>query len=195
MSIATKTGDQGQTGLIGGNRVSKADLRVEAYGTVDELSAALGWARAVCADDEIKGRIKAIQTELFQVNATIATVPDGVRTPPEVTPEMIEGLTAQVTEIEAMDGIFADWAIPGDYAPSAAMDVARTVCRRAERCVVRLIEENLEANDEPRFPAAMTYLNRLSDLLWLYGRLMEINAGISTKLRGETAGRSWSQAW
>ena len=195
MSIATKTGDQGQTGLIGGNRVSKADLRVEAYGTIDELSAALGWARAVCEDDEIKAIVKAIQTELFQVNATIATVPDGERTPPEVTTAMIEALTAQVTEIEKMDGIFADWAIPGDYAPSAAMDVARTVCRRAERCVVRLIEENLEANDEPRFPAAMTYLNRLSDLLWLYGRLMEINAGISTKLRGETAGRSWSQAW
>ena len=191
MSIATKTGDHGQTGLIGGARVSKADLRVEAYGTIDELSAALGWARAVCEDDEIKALVKAIQTELFQVNATIATVPDGTRTPPAVTPALIETLTEQVTRIEALDGIFADWAIPGDYAPSAAMDVARTTCRRAERCVVRLIE----ANDDARFPAAMTYLNRLSDLLWLYGRLMEIRAGVNAKLRGETAGRSWSQAW
>ncbi len=191
MSIATKTGDNGSTGLIGGTRVSKADLRVEAYGTVDELSASLGWARAVCEDSEIRTLIKAIQTELFQVNATIATVPDGTRTPPEVTTEMIEGLSAQVTRIEAMDGIFADWAIPGDYAPSAAMDVARTVCRRAERCVVRLIE----SHEDPRFHNAMTYLNRLSDLLWLYGRLMEINAGIDSKLRGEVAGRSWSKAW
>lgn len=191
MSIATKTGDQGQTGLIGGTRVSKADLRVEAYGTIDELSAALGWARAVCEDDEIKALVKAIQTELFQVNATVATVPDDKRTPPEVTMEMIEALTAQVDGIEKMDGIFADWAIPGDFAPSAAIDVARTVCRRAERCLVRLIEEN----DDPRFPNVMTYLNRLSDLLWLYGRLMEIRAGINSKLRGETTGRSWSKAW
>jgi cob(I)alamin adenosyltransferase len=191
MSIATKTGDQGQTGLIGGARVSKADLRVESYGTVDELIASLGWARAVCEDDEIKEKIKAIQGELFQVNATLATVPDGKRTPPEVTDMMIDGLTNQVAEIEAMDDIFADWAVPGDYAPSAAIDVARTICRRAERCVVRLLEEN----DDARFPLAMVYLNRLSDLLWLYGRLMEIRAGINSKLRGETAGRSWSKAW
>ncbi len=191
MSIATKTGDKGQTGLIGGARVSKADARVESYGTVDELIAALGWARAVCEDDDLKERVKVIQGELFQVNATLATVPDGERTPPEVTDAMIDGLTAQVTDIEAMDGIFADWAVPGDYAPSAAMDVARTVCRRAERCVVRLLDEN----DDERFPAAMVYLNRLSDLLWLYGRLMEIRAGVNSKLRGAAAGRSWSKAW
>ncbi len=191
MSIATKTGDKGQTGLIGGARVSKADARVESYGTVDELIAALGWARAVCEDDDLKERVKVIQGELFQVNAALATVPDGERTPPEVTTAMIDGLTAQVAEIEAMDGIFADWAVPGDYAPSAAMDVARTVCRRAERCVVRLIDEN----DDARFPAAMVYLNRLSDLLWLYGRLMEIRAGVNSKLRGASAGRSWSKAW
>ncbi len=191
MSIATKTGDAGQTGLIGGARVSKADARVESYGTVDELIAALGWTRAVCEDDDIKERIKAIQGELFQVNAALATVPDGERIPPEVTTAMIDGLTEQVAEIEKMDGIFADWAVPGDYAPSAAMDVARTVCRRAERCVVRLIEEN----DDARFPPAMVYLNRLSDLLWLYGRLMEIRAGVNSKLRGASAGRSWSKAW
>ena len=191
MSIATKTGDAGQTGLIGGARVSKADLRVESYGTVDELIAALGWARAVCEDDDIKERIKTIQGQLFQVNATLATVPDGERTPPEVTTVMIDGLTKQVADIEKMDGIFADWAVPGDYAPSSAMDVARTVCRRAERCVVRLID----GNDDGRFPAAMVYLNRLSDLLWLYGRLMEIRAGVDSKLRGAAAGRSWSKAW
>ena len=195
MSIATKTGDKGQTGLIGGARVSKADARVESYGTVDELIALLGWARAVCEDDDIKDRVKAIQGELFQVNATLATVPDGERTPPEVTVAMIDGLTEQVAEIEKLDGIFADWAVPGDYAPSAAMDVARTVCRRAERCVVRLIDENPNDNADERFPATMVYLNRLSDLLWLYGRLMEVRAGVNSKLRGASAGRSWSKAW
>src|ERR671933_114141 len=129
MSIATKHGDKGDTGLIGGARVSKADVRVEAYGTVDELVAAL---------------------------------------------------TAHVARIEATEGLLSDWSLPGDHAAAAAYDVARTVSRRAERAVVRLSETGAELN-----PHVVPYLNRLSDLLWLLGRLLELRAGVDTRLRDD----------
>src|SRR5919202_1067923 len=141
MSIATKHGDKGKTGLIGGERVSKSDLRVEAYGTVDELGAALGLARSICADAEVRELTKAIQRELFVVAGAVASPAGAGATPTTyVTPEMVEALTAHVHRVEATEGILADWSLPGEHAPAAAYDVARTVCRRAERAVVRLAE-------------------------------------------------------
>src|SRR5436305_15268079 len=147
MSIATKHGDKGETGLIGGGRVSKADARVEAYGTVDELGAALGLARAVCEDAEVRELTKAIQRELFTVAGAIASPAGGVESPTSyVTPEMVETLTAHVNRIEATEGILSDSSLPGEQAAAAAYDVARTVCRRAARCVVRLAETGVEIN-------------------------------------------------
>src|SRR5919202_1939239 len=141
MSIATKHGDKGDTGLIGGARVSKADPRVEAYGTVDELNSAMGLARAVCEDAEVRELTKSIQRELFTVAGAIASPAGGGESPTTyVTPEMVEALTAHVARIEATEGILSDWSLPGEHAPAAAYDVARTVCRRAERAVVRLAE-------------------------------------------------------
>jgi cob(I)alamin adenosyltransferase len=192
MSVATKLGDTGQTDLVGGPRVPKSDQRVETYGTIDELGAQMGFARAICDDPEVKGITQAIQKELFLINAVIATVPDGVRTPPAVKQEMIDGLTAHVDRIEVMDGIVGDWSVPGEHAAAAAFDVARTVCRRAERCLVKL----LETDDRPQLPAVVAYINRLSDLLWLLGRLLEVRAGITSRLRGaEHGGNKWSKAW
>jgi len=192
MSIATKHGDKGDTGLIGGARVSKADLRVEAYGTVDELGAAMGFARSICGDAEVNELTKAVQRELFVVAGSIAS-PSGGRESETtyVTPEMVEALTAHVTRIEATEGILSDWSLPGDHAAAAAFDVARTVCRRAERAVVRLAETGADVN-----PHVVPYLNRLSDLLWLMGRLLELRAGLDTRLRDdEHKGPRWSRAW
>ena len=191
MSIATKAGDAGQTGLIGGERVSKADLRVEAYGTVDELGAAMGFARSICADEEVGALTKEIQRELFAVSGAVANPRAGEREEPYVTEAMIEVLTAHVNRIEATEGLLSDWSLPGDHAAAAAYDVARTVCRRAERSVVRLSEAGEQVP-----PQVTAYLNRLSDLLWLFGRLLELRAGIESRLRdGEHEGPKWSRAW
>jgi cob(I)alamin adenosyltransferase len=191
-SIATKKGDGGQTSLTGGQRVSKSSIRVEAYGTVDELNSAMGFARSICEDANLRDRTKAIQRELFQVGSALATPPEKRKGEPPLTPGMIDALTDQVHELEAIPGMLSDWSIPGEHAAAAAYDLARTVCRRAERCVVRLIEtgEAVDANVLP-------YINRLSDLLWLFGRKLELDAGVSGSLRAENAksGPRWSRAW
>ena len=191
MSIATKTGDKGKTALIGGERVSKADLRVESYGTIDELGAAMGFARSICENEEINELTKSIQRDLFLVAGSVAN-PNFTEAPkPYVTPEMIERLTAEVHRIEKIEGILSDWSLPGDVASAAAFDVARTICRRAERLVVRLQEtgETVDAQ-------VITYLNRLSDLLWLIGRFLELKAGVDSRLRNEEyGGNKWSRAW
>lgn len=191
-SIATKRGDGGQTGLAGGIRVSKACLRVEAYGTVDELSSALGFARSLCSDTTITDLARVIQRELCQIGAALATVPGRARSRVPVTLEMSDHLTNEVHRIEAEEGILSDWSLPGASTPSAAFDVARTVCRRAERLVVRLMESGEEVPD-----GVLVYLNRLSDLLWLFGRKIERDAGVSGALRGITGkeGNDWSRAW
>lgn len=191
MSIATKTGDAGQTALTGGTRISKADERVEAYGTVDELNASLGLARSLCHDAEISSRTEAIQRDLFRVGSALSRPAGEDPSPSALAPADVDALTAQVHEIEAMPGILADWSLPGAHPESAAYEVARTVCRRAERCAVRL-----QQSGEPVPVAALAYLNRLSDLLWLYGRLLEQRAGVNARLRPDSAqGPGWSRAW
>ncbi len=192
MSIATKQGDKGETGLIGGARVSKADARVEAYGTIDELGAALGFARAICDDAEVRELTKAVQRELFTAAGAVANPSSDEAAPTTyVTPEMVAALTAHVNRIETTEGILSDWSLPGDHAAAAAYDLARTVCRRAERCVVRLAEAG-----EPVNPQVVPYLNRLSDLLWLLGRLLELRAGVNSRLRDDDhKGPRWSRAW
>jgi len=191
MSIATKRGDGGQTGLAGGIRVSKADLRVETYGTVDELNSVLGFARSICQNNEIATWTEEIQRTLFRVGSSLATPPESRKTPPVVSSEDVDKLTDLVHKIEAIDGILSDWSLPGAHTESAAYEVARTVCRRAERNVVRFAENGGVVQAE-----VIAYLNRLSDLIWLFGRLIELNAGIDTRLRDDAkAGPRWSRAW
>jgi len=191
MSIATKRGDGGQTGLAGGIRVSKADLRVESYGSIDELNTVLGFARSICQNKEIAAWTEEIQRTLFRVGSALATPPESKKQPPVLTPEDIDSLTDLVHQIEATEGILSDWSLPGAYTESAAYEVARAVCRRAERAAVRFVESGGVVQ-----PAVLPYLNRLSDVIWLFGRLIEFNAGIDARLRDDAkGGPKWSRAW
>jgi cob(I)alamin adenosyltransferase len=191
MSIATTRGDGGQTGLAGGIRISKADLRVEAYGTVDELNTTLGFARSICSNKDIYTWTEEIQRTLFRVGSALATPSESKKMPPVITIEDVDILTKLVHQIEATDGILSDWSLPGAHTESAAYEVARTVCRRAERNAVRLAASGVEVK-----PEVLAYLNRLSDLIWLFGRLIEVNAGVDARLRNdEKAGPKWSRAW
>jgi cob(I)alamin adenosyltransferase len=172
-------------------RVSKGDLQVEAWGSIDELISVMGFARSICEDAEVRDLTKAIQRELFAVSSVVATVPDKRKGASPIRDEMVEALTTQVHRIEAIEGILADWSLPGEHAAAAAFDVARTVCRRAERLVVRLAESGGES-----YPQVIAYLNRLSDLLWLFGRLLELRDGVDAHLRDEAhSGPKWSRAW
>jgi cob(I)alamin adenosyltransferase len=191
MSIATTRGDGGLTGLAGGIRISKADLRVEAYGSVDELNTVLGFARSICTNKDICDWTEQIQRTLFRLGSALATPPESKKSPPIISAEDVEGLTKLVHQIEATDGLLSDWSLPGANTESAAYEMARTVCRRAERNTVRLASSGAEIK-----PELLAYLNRLSDLIWLFGRLIEVNAGIDARLRtDETSGPKWSRAW
>jgi cob(I)alamin adenosyltransferase len=173
MSIVTKTGDAGETTLMYGRRVSKSHPRVKAYGEVDEVSAFLGMARASTRNEFLRVNVEAIQKELIVLMGELATatedlprfVKDGFRL---VAPEMTAKLDQLVNEIEGRQVTFRGWAIAGVSADAAALDVARTVCRRAERSVCALQEAGQLQNSE-----ILVYLNRLSDLLWLLARVAE----------------------
>ena len=191
MSIATKGGDSGQTGLSGGIRVSKSDLRVEAYGTVDELNTFLGFARSICTNSEVRTWTEEIQKDLFRLGSALATPPESRKTLPKIAPEDVDRLTDLVHQIETREGILADWSLPGALTEAAAFEVSRTVCRRAERNVIRLAESGALVA-----PEVIAYLNRLSDVVWLFGRLLEFQAGVDSRLRdGEHKGAKWSRAW
>ena len=178
MSISTKTGDDGMTGLLFGRRVPKTDPRIGCNGAVDELNAALGLARAGlkggAGEPFITGRIFAIQKELIVFMGEIAVLPEDrekhrASSFGSITPEMVDALTALVDDLEQHHRIeFHRWATPGDGMGSAALEVARTVCRRAERAVLSLRES--DGSIRPELPR---YLNRLSDLLWLWARWVE----------------------
>lgn len=191
MSIATKRGDSGQTSLAGGVRVSKSDLRVETYGTVDELNTVLGFARSICQNSQIKEWTEDIQRTLFRLGSNLATPPGGKKQPPKIGRDDVEHLTELVHKIEAREGLVSDWSLPGAHLEAAAYEMARTTCRRAERTVVRFTESGGEVD-----PHVLAYLNRLSDLIWLFGRLLEVEAGVDSRLRdAEHPGARWSRAW
>ena len=181
MSIATKTGDSGTTGLMYNRRVPKTHARVEAYGTVDELNAALGMARASATEDFVRDNLFWIQQGLVdlmgELSVTLEDLPryakDGYSL---VTPAMTAKLDVLVKEIEAQKVSFKGWATPGASGSSAALDVARTICRRAERRVCAMLEAGELKNAE-----IIIYLNRLSDLLWLFARWVETKDGAAGK--------------
>jgi len=191
-SISTMRGDGGETSLAGGVRVSKASARVETYGTIDELNSNLGFARSICEDAEIAALTKSVQQDLFKIGSSLATPTESPKPQVVIDPALVDRLTAEVHRIEAIDGILADWSLPGEHRAAAAFDVARTICRRAERALVRLQEAGAVVQ-----PAILAYVNRLSDLLWLFGRKLERDAGVSGSLREATgkAGNRFSRAW
>lgn len=179
MSIATKAGDAGQTQLLFGAPVSKSDLQVEAYGTLDELNSFLGLARAFCDDFSTGGILEQLQRDTFLVGAELASPPEKVaHLKQRVTGETTSFLDFHVEQIEQIAGLLDDWALPGATKFGAHLDVARVVARRAERCIVRLSEIGGVPNAE-----ILRYMNRLSDLLWLLGRKYEIERGQNGALR------------
>ena len=157
-----------------GRRVAKSDARVDAYGCVDEVNAALGLVRVTADNAFIADRVLAIQKELITVMGELATAPEDL---PRYTKDgyhlttaaMVDGLTAVVDDLEKNKLVnFKGWAIPGSTMVSAALDIARTTCRRAERRVADLGASGSQVN-----PEILRYLNRLSDLCWLLGRYVE----------------------
>lgn len=198
MSIATTHGDTGQTGLAGGLRLSKSDLRVEAYGTVDELNTFLGFARSICPQADVAEWTETIQRTLFRVGAALSTPTEALSSTQTVGAEDVAFLTGLVHQVEATDGILSDWSLPGANTNSAAYEMARTVCRRAERIAVAFYESlpKAEGTDHSAPLHAIAYLNRLSDLIWLFGRLIEVRAGVDARLRNDAKpGPAFSRAW
>jgi len=173
MSIATKTGDAGTTGLMYNRRVSKSHPRVEAFGSVDELNTALGLARATADDDFVGNHLLSVQKDLVILMGELATEPedlprylkDGFT---QVTAGFTTKLDLLIKEIESRQVSFKHWATPGATMHSAALDIARTACRRAERRCCGLRESGELDN-----PEILIYLNRLSDSLWLLARWVE----------------------
>jgi cob(I)alamin adenosyltransferase len=173
MSIVTKTGDQGETSLMYGRRVPKDDPRVDAYGCVDELNAALGLSRALSQNHFVCDQILAVQKDLIVVMGELATLPeDRQRYLAEgfqlTSKSLVERVTATIVELERDPSLYPkDWVIPGGTSLSAALDLARTTCRHAERRVTALLAEK-DFN-----PEILRYLNRLSDLCWVLARYVE----------------------
>ena len=166
--IYTRTGDDGTTGLLYGGRVPKSDLAAEAYGSVDEAVAALGAARAM-ADATLAEALLQIQRELFVVGADLATNPDQraklTDEVSRVTTGMVDRLEQLIDERVERHPLPQEFIVPGSNQLSAALDLARTLCRRAERRAVEMREAGREVS-----PDALRYLNRLSDLLFVLAR-------------------------
>jgi cob(I)alamin adenosyltransferase len=174
MKIYTKTGDAGETGLFGGPRVSKDDARVEAYGAVDEVNAALGVARARGGDAEVDALLAEVQDRLFTIGAELAT-PPGARARsvlPAVAPEWTAALEAAIDRLEAELPPLRNFILPGGSALAADLHQARGACRRAERRVVTLHRH------EPVSKEVLAFLNRLSDLLFVAARVVNRRAGV-----------------
>jgi cob(I)alamin adenosyltransferase len=172
--VYTRTGDKGETSLVGGQRVSKASLRVDSYGEVDELNSVIGVARSRLQDGEIDEALGLIQNDLFTLGADLAS-PAGVEVP-RIDGSFVETLEelsdSFLEELEPLK----EFILPGGVESGATLHLARTVARRAERRVVEL------AGVEEVNPLAVVYLNRLSDLLFILARVVNSRAGIPEKM-------------
>jgi cob(I)alamin adenosyltransferase len=174
MSIVTKTGDKGETSLMYGHRVSKSDARVNAYGCIDELTAALGLARSISPDKFVSDQVFAVQNDLIVIMGELAIGPadrerylkDGFRV---TTAEMVDRITAVISDLEKDKSLYPKgWVIPGETVVSSTLDFARATCRRAERHIVTLSAGETDFN-----PELLRYLNRVSDLCWVLARYVE----------------------
>jgi cob(I)alamin adenosyltransferase len=174
MKIYTRQGDDGKTGLFGGSRVPKSDARIDCIGAVDELNAALGWC-AVVADPALRDKVLCVQNELFVVGGHLST-PQGV-TPSPTLPALEEQRIARLEqEIDAAEALLVplrQFILPGGIESAARLHVCRAVCRRAERLLVALAQEQVIA------PFVVTYINRLSDWLFVQARLANQLAGVA----------------
>jgi len=172
----TRTGDKGETGLFSGERVPKSSLRVDAYGAVDELSSWIGYTRSLLDDNEIDAILERIQRDLFLVGAELATRPkESSAQKVQVTQAMVKLLEEEIDRLDAGLPPLSTFIVPGGTSAAAALQVARTIARRAERRTVTL------AQSETLNPALVPYLNRLSSLLFVLARVVNMRAGIEEK--------------
>ncbi|MCS7036251.1 MAG: cob(I)yrinic acid a,c-diamide adenosyltransferase [Saprospiraceae bacterium] len=172
MKIYTKTGDAGQTGLFGGSRVSKSHIRVEAYGTVDELNAFIGLLHDSLSEEPVRVLLQQIQHRLFSIGAALAADPAGPPMPPDLKTSDItlleESIDAMTQELPPL----RHFILPGGFPTVSLAHVCRTVCRRAERVVVALHEQ------ETAPEGVLQYLNRLSDYFFVLARHLGHQAGV-----------------
>ena len=170
--IYTRRGDQGETGLLFGGRVSKSDLRCEAYGTIDEAVSALGVARSISQDEYVRDVVRGVQKELFIVGGELATDASKYEELEKhfrvVTAEMVSALESLIDQTEREVDLPRAFVVPGASSASASLDLARSIVRRAERYVVRMKDEGLLAN-----PYVLVYLNRLADLVFMLARYQD----------------------
>lgn len=172
MKIYTKTGDEGSTALFGGKRVSKADPRIDSYGTVDELNSWIGLVRDQEINSNRKPILLEIQDRLFTIGSTLATDPSNKKVKiPELADEDVVLLEKEIDSMEAELEPMRSFVLPGGHPSISFVHIARTVCRRAERLVIALHK------NEPVDPIALKYLNRLSDYLFVLSRKMALEMG------------------
>jgi cob(I)alamin adenosyltransferase len=171
----TGSGDDGYTGVLGRERVPKYSARPETYGTVDEASAVLGLARAQAADPRVAALLLQVQRDLYGMMADLATLPETATREPWLSAERLMWLEQMTDQLGGEVQMPHAFIIPGDSVVGATLEVARTVVRRAERLVTRLTHEG-----ELRDDTAMRYLNRLSSLLFLMGRIEDKAAGVTS---------------
>jgi cob(I)alamin adenosyltransferase len=170
MKIYTKTGDAGETGLFGGGRVPQDDPRVQAYGDVDELNATLGFAAALEPGGFEADFLQSVQRDLFTIGAELAT-PNTAKLKEKVGADRVGAIEEVIDRHESTLPPLKNFILPGGTPKAAALHVARTTCRRAERAIVAL------ARDQQINPVIIHYLNRLSDLLFVLARAVNKQAG------------------
>lgn len=171
--IYTKTGDKGETGLFGGKRVSKSDLRVEAYGSIDELNAFIGQLKDLIPNlTEITPVLSIIQDRLFTVGAYLASDPEKNKVTPDLLPEDLDLLEQSIDHMEAALPPLKNFILPGGHPAVSAAHICRTVCRRAERVIVALHQI------DPVKPEVLEYINRLSDYFFVAGRKIALDLQI-----------------
>lgn len=177
MKIYTRTGDAGTTALMGGERVSKNHTRIEAYGTVDEANSCIGLVRAYLSDQpgavQMEVMLNQVQHELFVLGADLATAPEARPLVPRISQTEVAWLEQQIDALEAELPALKNFILPGGTLAAAALHLARTVCRRAERLTVEL------SRREPLNEQALIYLNRLSDFLFVAARWVNQQAGVA----------------
>lgn len=171
--IYTRTGDKGETGLVGGVRTSKDSLRVQAYGNIDELNSILGVARAFTKDAEINSLLEGLQRDLFAAGADLASPTEGERDVPRITKDMIDSLERTIDRFQEQLMPLKAFILPGGTQTGAILHLARSVARRAERSIVAL--SKTEKVNEHMIP----YVNRASDLLFVVARVVNHRASTS----------------
>ncbi len=165
--IYTKTGDKGKTSLIGGTKVFKSDLRIEAYGTVDELNSFIGWCLDHLKPNSINNVLAEIQDRLFTIGSALACDPDKETKLkiPDLHESDVELLEKEIDKMNEVLPVMKSFILPGGHIAVSSLHIARTVCRRAERCCVKMQKKEMEVED-----MIIKYLNRLSDYLFVLAR-------------------------